>query len=227
MSNITNGHFNSSLKNFSVETVRNLLDTDNKGIAKLCAQVSLMPKKDEYGRTYFTKDDLEILRRVKAMNQEVQEVKNQNKKAYATVPVKSQAPDSKLQKSKTAPSVTQRITEESSLPEGVQPMPKAVNFPMTMNSNLAVEKICSAFADMEASLKEKMSQLLEEKLDEKLDGMDEVVVELVRCKTENETLRYKMNELNKEVYNLKNELSKYKPLGMGFYIKGGGTSSLL
>ena len=82
MSNITNGHFNSSLKNFSVETVRNLLNTDNKGIAKLCAQVSLMPKKDEYGRTYFTKDDLEILRRVKAMNQEVQEVKNLNKKKY-------------------------------------------------------------------------------------------------------------------------------------------------
>ena len=81
MANITNGHLNSSLKNFSVETVRNLLNTDNKGIAKLCAQVSLMPKKDEYGRTYFTRDDLEILRRVNAMNQDVQEVKNQNKKS--------------------------------------------------------------------------------------------------------------------------------------------------
>ena len=225
MANIVNGHLNSSLKNFSVETVRNLLNTDNKGIAKLCAQVSLMPRKDEYGRTYFTKNDLEILRRVKAMNLEVQEVKNLNKKAYASIPVKSKKPASmanKTQISKESP------VTESRLPEGVQPMPqKAVNFPMKMNSNLAIEKICSAFSDMESSLREKMSQILEEKLDEKLDGMDEVVVELVRCKTENETLRYKMNELNKEVYNLKNELSKYKSLGMGFYIKTNGNSSLL
>ena len=57
--------------------------------------------------------------------------------------------------------------------------------------------------------------------------MDEVVVELVRCKTENETLRYKMNELNKELYNLKNELSRYKSIGLGFYVKKNGDSSLL
>ena len=220
MINITNGHLNSSLKNFSGETVRNLLNTDNKGIAKLCAQVSLMPKKDEYGRTYFTRDDLEILRRVNAMNQEVQEVKNQNKKSYASVPLKPKKPVN-------TPAAPVFQPEENPLPEGVQPIPKTVNFPMKMNSNIAVEKICSAFSDMEVSLREKMSQLLEEKLDEKLDGMDEVVVELVRCKTENETLRYKINELNKEIYNLKNELSRYKPLGLGFYVKNGGNSSLL
>ena len=57
--------------------------------------------------------------------------------------------------------------------------------------------------------------------------MDEVVVELVRCKTENETLRYKINELNKEVYNIKNELSLYKPIGLGFYVKKSVDSSLL
>ena len=56
--------------------------------------------------------------------------------------------------------------------------------------------------------------------------MDEVVVELVRCKTENETLRYKLNELNKENYNLKNELSQYKEVGFGFYLKKSGGSLL-
>ncbi len=222
MANITNGHLNSSLKNFSVETVRNLLDTDNKGIAKLCAQVSLMPKKDEYGRTYFTRDDLEILRRVKAMNQEVQEVKNQNKKAYATVPLKSKKPaNTPVVEPKKQP------VQENDFLQEVQPMPQALNFPVKTNSNASVEKICAAFSDMESRLKEKIAQLLEEKLDEKLDGMDEVVVELVRCKTENETLRYKMNELNKEVYNLKNELSRYKSLGLGFYVKNNGRGSSL
>ena len=58
---------------FSVGTVRNILDLDNKGIAKLCAQVSLMPKKDMHGRTYFTKEDIEILTRIKKDNESNEE----------------------------------------------------------------------------------------------------------------------------------------------------------
>lgn len=227
LANIINGHLKSTFSNFSVETVRNLLETDNKGIAKLCAQVSLMPKKDDYGRTYFTKDDVEILRRVKAMNQEVTEVKKTSKKSYATVPVESKVPD-KL------PKPVQKITKqeskaafENSLMENIPPVSKALNFPVKANSMLAAEKLSTSFSDLEKSLTDKMSRIIEEKLDEKLDGMDEVVVELVRCKTENETLRYKMNELNKELYNLKNELSRFKSLGMGFYVKSNGNSSVL
>ena len=184
MASISNGHLKSNIQNFSVETVRNLLNTDNKGIAKLCAQVSMMPKKDEHGRTYFSKDDLEILRRVKNKNDEQQakQPKRMAQKSYATVPVKAVSP----------------VT-----PIAQPPVNRPVKAPAVAQSP-AVKK-----------------------LDEKLDGMDEVVVELVRCKTENETLRYKMNELNKEVYNLKNELSRYKALGFGFYIKNSGDSSLI
>lgn len=239
MANIINGHLKSPFQKFSVETVRALLETDNKGIAKLCAQVSLMPQKDDLGRTYFTKDDLEILRRVKAMNKEVNEVKTATKstqKAYATVPVKSSAPAAK----KTA-EVTKTVQNSSfeqrsqSLKEypaqqnfsedlGVK---KTFNFPVKKDSSAAIEKICSSMSEMQDNLTEKIADLIEQKLEEKLDGIDEVVVELVRCKTENETLRYKMNELNKEVYNLKNELSRYKSIGMGFYIKKNGESSLI
>lgn len=208
MANILNGHLKSKIQNFSVETVRNLLNTDNKGIAKLCAQVSMMPKKDQNGRTYFSKDDLEILRRVKTLNEQtkIKPVKRNSQKAYATVPVKSvnpiaQPPENKPVKLK-APAVQQ-------------------------TGSAAVEKICSSLTSLEHSLTDKFEELLEKKLDEKLDGMDEVVVELVRCKTENETLRYKMNELNKEVYNLKNELSRYKSLGLGLYVKKSGDSALL
>ena len=49
--------------------------------------------------------------------------------------------------------------------------------------------------------------------------LDEVVVELIRCKTDNETLRQKIIDLNKEIYQLKNDLNSYKPIGMGFYKK--------
>ena len=56
-------------------------------------------------------------------------------------------------------------------------------------------------------------------LSEKLDGLDEVIVELIKAKTENETLRQKINTLNKENFALKTENASFKPVGLGFYIK--------
>lgn len=210
MASALNGHLQTKTQNFSVETVRNLLGLDNKGIAKLCAQVSLMPKKDTQGRTYFTKDDVEILRRIKNVNehqaktvkrstQNLQQVQQpqQSQKAYATVPMKKTSVQNQLQAHSAAASAA------------------------------AIDRICTSLSSMETSITGKISDIIDKKLEEKLDGMDEVVVELVRCKTENETLRYKMNELNKEVYNLKNELSKYKSVGLGLYLKKNGDSSLL
>lgn len=206
-----NQHSQTKIQNFSVETVRNLLNLDNKGIAKLCARVSLMPKKDLYGRTYFTKDDVEILRRVKGLAEQQKTIKRSNEpakasKSYASVPMKKAV-------------------------HQLQPQQQAAQPPVQAPAAVAADRICASLSSMENNLLNKISKLvdekLSEKLDEKLDGMDEVVVELVRCKTENETLRYKMNELNKEVYNLKNELSRYKALGFGFYIKNNSDSSLI
>ena len=78
----------------------------------------------------------------------------------------------------------------------------------------------SAILNILNSLKEmenKLSNRIAKVIDEKLEGMDEVVVELIRCKTDNETLRQKIIDLNKEIYQLKNDLHSYKPVGLGFY----------
>ena len=214
MANTFNEQVRTKIQNFSVETVRNILNLDNKGIAKLCAQVSLMPKKDPMGRTYFSKDDVEILRRTKNQNENSQKMQRSSQKSYATVPVK------------TVNNIAAKHTQQAHI---IQPSAgESPKVPAKQAfSTIAAEKICSSLSKMENNITEKISDVIQKKLDEKLDGMDEVVVELVRCKTENETLRYKMNELNKEVYNLKNELSRFKALGLGFYVKKSGDSSLL
>ena len=80
----------------------------------------------------------------------------------------------------------------------------------------------SAILNILNSLKEmenKLSNRIAKVIDEKLEGMDEVVVELIRCKTDNETLRQKIIDLNKEIYQLKNDLHSYKPVCLGFYKK--------
>ncbi len=79
----------------------------------------------------------------------------------------------------------------------------------------AIQNILSSIRSIETTLTDKISKVI----DEKLEGMDEVVVELIRCKTDNETLRQKIIELNKEVYQLRNNLNNYKPVGLGFYVK--------
>lgn len=78
-----------------------------------------------------------------------------------------------------------------------------------------VSNLLSTLEGMEKNLTDRLSKII----DEKLDGMDEVVVELIRCKTENETLRQKINELNKENYHLKNRVKSFKAVGLGFYIQ--------
>ena len=82
-------------------------------------------------------------------------------------------------------------------------------------TTVAVQHILSSLQ----SLENKLSNKIAEVIDEKLEGMDDVVVELIRCKTDNESLKQKIIDLNKEVYQLKNELNSYRSVGLGFYKK--------
>ncbi len=102
---------------------------------------------------------------------------------------------------------------------------KDVSNPVTVSVPVAAsapQKQASAIRNILVSLKEmetKLSDRIAKVIDEKLEGMDEVVVELIRCKTDNETLRQKIIDLNKEIYQLKNDLGCYKHVGFGMYRK--------
>ena len=93
-----------------------------------------------------------------------------------------------------------------------------VSVPVAVGSasnSTTVQSIISSLQALENKLSERISKVI----DEKLEGMDDVVVELIRCKTDNETLKQKIVDLNKEVYQLKNELNSYKHVGLGLYKK--------
>lgn len=83
------------------------------------------------------------------------------------------------------------------------------------NSQMVVNNLLDTLTKMENNITTSMTKII----DEKLEGMDDVVLELVRCKTENENLKNKVNELNKENFKLKNILNSFKPLICGFYVK--------
>ena len=94
-------------------------------------------------------------------------------------------------------------------------VPATVSASAPMSSSAAIKNILASLQDLETKLSDRISKVI----DEKLEGMDDVVVELIRCKTDNETLKQKIVDLNKEVYQLKNELNSYRPVGLGFYKK--------
>lgn len=97
----------------------------------------------------------------------------------------------------------------------IQAQKTAVVNPIAPKHSSAVLSILNTLKDMENTLSSQISKVI----DEKLEGMDEVVVELIRCKTDNETLKQKIIDLNKEVYQLKNDLNSYKHVGLGLYKK--------
>ncbi len=154
-------------KTLTPQEVRDILNTDNREIIRLCKKASIVPRKNPQGQTFFSMDEVIKLRKVRnqASKQEV-------------VPVKT-----------------------------VKNQP--------VNSQAVVNNLISTLDTMEKKMTTSLSKLI----DEKLDGMDEVVVELIRCKTENENLRQKINELNKENYHLKNKVKSFKSVGLGLYVK--------
>ena len=89
------------------------------------------------------------------------------------------------------------------------------NVQVSQREASVVKNLLSSLKEMETKLSDRISKVI----DEKLEGMDEVVVELIRCKTDNETLRQKIIDLNKEIYQLKNDLNSYKHVGLGLYRK--------
>ena len=94
-------------------------------------------------------------------------------------------------------------------------VPAMVGATGAQSNSAAVRSILNTLQELEVKLSNKIAKVI----DEKLEGMDDVVVELIRCKTDNETLRQKIIDLNKEIYQLKNDLNSYKPVGLGFYKK--------
>lgn len=109
----------------------------------------------------------------------------------------------KLRNAKTALSGA-RMEKRETLPVMTKP-----------NSQAVVNGLLDTLNKMETNITTSMTKLI----DEKLEGMDDVVLELVRCKTENENLKNKVNDLNKENFKLKNIINSFKPLFAGFYIK--------
>ena len=182
-----------------------ILDSDAKEISTLCQRACLKPKKDGFGNIYFSKSDVDVLRKVKELYEHTRQLQQENKQTQS-VNIK----ENKLKKYKEEKREAISIVNEA----------KSVEKALPVNPETRIDGFnSSAFLRKMDSVENNVITKITDVLSEKLDGLDEVIVELIKAKTENESLRQKVNELNKENFALKSENSSYKPVGLGLYVK--------
>ena len=178
----------------NVEELEVLLDSNIEEVVTLCKKACVKPKTDSMGNAYFTKNDVDMLKKMKELYSQSQNIQKDEVKSE---PLNLDNPNKKINFLEKA-----KVRTKS---DSITALAKA--HPAT--------QLAHKLENLENNLISKMSELLSEKM----DGFDEIIVELIRAKTENENLRQQVNSLNKQVYILKGELASFNPVAFGFYTK--------
>ena len=194
--------------------VQEILNTSAAQMSSWCQKACLKPKKDGFGNVYFSKSDIDVLRKVKELYEHTRTSSDLKKEKVDRVVERM-----KLKKREEKMGLQDTETSVVSLSEG--------NFLTRAKSRYNKENAVASYASYQAldmsskleNLENSIVSKISDVLSEKMDGLDEIIVELIRSKTENETLRQRLNELNKENFSLKNENASYKPIGLGLYVK--------
>lgn len=191
----------------NVEELEIILNSSLEEVVGLCKKAYLKPKTDKMGNAYFTSEDVSTLKKMKSLYNQSKEIqsKTSDESVQETVLEPAQGDSVSLDNSNNKVNfltrAKNRIKESSIVPPSLSAYPSY--------------QIKTAMDKLENNLVTKISDILSEKM----DGFDEIIVELIRSKTENENLRQQVNTLNKQLFILKKELSAYCPLALNLYIK--------
>ena len=194
--------------------VEQILNTSAAQVSSWCQKACLKPKKDGFGNVYFSKSDIDVLRKVKELYEHTNAVRDIKKQKVDRVieRMKRSEREEKMRSQDIDTSVV-NLSEGNFLTRAKSRFNKE-NAVASLASYHVLD-VSTKLENLENNIVSKISDVLSEKM----DGLDEIIVELIRSKTENETLRQRLNELNKENFSLKNENASYKSVGFGLYVK--------
>lgn len=207
---------------FSTVDVKRMLGVDDREMRTLCKRGQISLKKDVHtDRTFFLKDDVELLKKLKDLHLKSAEVEARKNLQDVTRKI-SAVSDSAATRSLKAQGTTDRPIKMLARPQDIAPQVQMVQpqefSDEMLGANADNRELKMLIKNLVVS-QENVVKRITKVLDEKLEGMDEIVVELIRCKTENEKMQQQVNKLTKENYALKSRMTSYKPVGFGLYIK--------
>jgi len=101
----------------------------------------------------------------------------------------------------------------------LQKVQQMKNTLVKFNSNNAIDRIMQSFSKMEENISGNIISNIDKKLSEKLQSIEEMTAEVIKLQAENEKLKNKIMDLNRENIQMKMELEKFEKIGFGFYKK--------
>lgn len=180
---------------YTLSYVMELLHVEERDLTTYIQALNLSPRQDEKsGRPIFSHKDVELLRKAVEMRRHGEELTT-IARLLAVKPAPSQSEALAPTRHASQPVMQSRTT----LTGGKD------------NITMMVEAV--------SQVKEGILKDLSRLLDDKLSGLDEVVVELIRCKSENDSLKKKLEEAERTAQHLQYELSRFKQVQFGFYRK--------
>ena len=187
---------------FTASYIREQLRLDDAALTNICRQLNIRPHQDaRTGQPFFSKSDVDRIR-------QTIEAGTANRTALA-----SPAAASPARVSSAAPSSTGAQAATTVNKPGYTSLPTNTAGMSRTDLSLIVDSVSNA--------KEEILKDLSQLLDDKLSGLDDVVVELIRSKSENDSLKEELKRLEANRLQLQQELSRFKPAAFGFYRKEG------
>jgi len=194
---------------YTIGYVMELLGLDERELMTYVQMLSLSPRKDEKtGRLIFTHRDIESLKKAKDMKKHGDSaeaiVQQLGSKAAGTGAGKTNLPPTS--------GMDKELTVKPAYMSTMSPN-------QTIRPSAAGKDNITVMVEAVSQVKEGILKDLSRLLDDKLSGLDEVVVELIRCKSENDSLKKKLDDAIRSKEALEYELSRFKPVQFGFYRK--------
>ena len=211
---------------YTIGYVMELLGLDERELMTYVQMLSLSPRKDDKtGRLIFTHRDIESLKKAKDMKKHGDNPDTIVRQLGGKSLPSSGTPSNSLQAAGmsgiNAPVSKSTYSGEKdfvSAGSGKSAYMSSVTPSQTLRPSASKDNI-TVMVEAVSQVKEGILKDLSRLLDDKLSGLDEVVVELIRCKSENDTLKKKLDEAVRSKEALEYELSRFKPVQFGFYRK--------
>jgi DNA-binding transcriptional MerR regulator len=205
---------------YTIGYVMELLGLEERELMTFVQVLGLSPRKDEKtGRTIFTHRDIEQLKKANEMKRHGEELETIARQLGGKVSTdKPSLPQTGNAQTPASKAWSAESSGSTALSHSGSGAPVSAASSALRSSAIGKDNI-TVMVEAVSQVKEGILKDLGRLLDDKLAGLDEVVVELIRCKSENDSLKKKLDEAVRSKESLEYELSRFKPVQFGFYRK--------
>jgi len=205
---------------YTIGYVMELLGIDERELMGIVHTLGLTPKKDDKtGRLIFTHRDIETLKKAREMKSHGDDMNTIVRHLAPHLAAASAA-------SQTPPNASRPMTarppqsgNRAPVGRSADDLPSYMTPSSSQRQPVSTHDNITVMVEAVSQVKEGILKDLSRLLDDKLSGLDEVVVELIRCKSENDSLKKKLDEAIRDKETIAHELTRFKPVQFGFYRK--------